>query len=217
MTDEIQTTTETARTAETEAPPPPPAPTTEQRRDPPKRIKLMLDVALTDRELAAIGKRAAAKSADIATTEAEKKAANDDFKEAITEAETERDRLLAALANGTEKRLVECIEEHIFATNTVLVTRCDTGEKVSERAMHWGERQGTLPGTDAPATDDDGEAEEPQVDASERDEEPSSEAGEDEHIDDPQAVLDGKAKKPKRDAKTVKTSSKRAKKKGGAK
>lgn len=53
--------------------------------------------------------------------------------------------LQAALNSGKEKRDVECIETMQFPTNTVVITRVDTGAIVEKRAMNQSERQASLP------------------------------------------------------------------------
>lgn len=216
----MEETETTTTTTETEMPPPaveepavaapetqpeaaeqPEASTTEEPdAAPPRRFKEMLPVTLTDEELATIAKRAAAARSQVSEHEAGKKAAMEEWKEAISEAENERDSLLDAIAKGTEQRMVECVESKEFRTGVITVFRVDTGEKVRERAMSWSERQMTIAGTDAaPCSREpiDADASEDEDDRAEElaavtpADESETDDGAGEHaIDDPQAVLD---------------------------
>ena len=120
-----------------------------EEKHPLRHFSQMLPVSLTEKEITSIAKRAAAARSLVAEHEAGKKAAMEEWKEAISEAENERDSLLDAVAKGTEQRMVECIEHRTFRTGLVTITRVDTGETIGERAMTWAERQPSLPGTDA--------------------------------------------------------------------
>jgi hypothetical protein len=95
---------------------------------PPRNFRQLHPVALTEGELAAHAKKAAAARAKVSEYEAHKKAAADHWKAKIELAENERDGLLDAIADGTEERMVEVVETFNFRLNTVTVTRVDTNE-----------------------------------------------------------------------------------------
>ena len=178
---------------------------------PPRSFKQLLPVPLTEKEIAERAKRAAAFRAMVAEYEASKKSAADHWKAKIELAENERDGLLDAIAMGTEERPVECLESREYRLGVVRVVRVDTGEVISDRAMSFAERQGTLPGVeedeDAVAADEDGEHE-VSVSPSDKDDFFCDEDAP--AIDDPQAVLDGEPQ-----AVAAKKRTRRAKK-GGA-
>jgi hypothetical protein len=63
----------------------------------------------------------------------------------IKKLETEIASLASAINSGWEMRPVNCLEKKDYRTGTCVVTRLDTKEKVSERALTAAERQTTMP------------------------------------------------------------------------
>lgn len=171
-----------------------------QAAKPPRSFTERMPCKLTDQDLLRIGKEAAAAEIEIGTLEDERKNANDGYKAKIALAEQRRSELLATIRTETEVRDVECIEEFVFATNTVRVTRVDTGAVVRQRAMSRSERQLTLDEVTAPTSEDDDSEEDeeeddddgsaPTVDRTAETEPPPSD-GDGTAITDPDAVLDG--------------------------
>lgn len=73
-----------------------------------------------------------------------------------------------AVQQRLEVRQVRCIEREVFANNTILVVRTDTGETVDTRAMNLLERKGQPPTAKKngkPADDEKLKAEEKKADA----------------------------------------------------
>lgn len=110
----------------------------------PRNFSQVLGVKLTADEKAAIAAQVAALDLKRDEQEAAKKQASDKAKAEIELTETQMKELLACYRKGAVDREVECLETFLFDNNTVQVTRVDTGEVVSTRAMTTSERQLTL-------------------------------------------------------------------------
>lgn len=94
----------------------------------------------------------------------------DDLNKHIKGLRGRRHELATMIDDGSEDRLVECRIEESLAENVRRVYRCDTGEKIEERALNANERQaslfdgtsgvgmGTRSAETAPAVESDGEA-----------------------------------------------------------
>jgi hypothetical protein len=116
-----------------------------QASKPPRSFHEKLPCVLTNEELAERGAKIAEAYAEQDTLDAERKNVNDGYKAKIELVEGRIRELAGVLRTKQELREVELIEEFIFATNTVRVTRADTKEVVRERAMTKNERQEELP------------------------------------------------------------------------
>ena len=71
------------------------------------------------------------------------------MKETLEHLEEERDRLAKLVADGVEKRQVECIVQADFISNKAFTMRMDTGEVIDERALKPEEQQIPLGITEA--------------------------------------------------------------------
>ena len=71
------------------------------------------------------------------------------MKETLEHLEEERDRLAKLVADGVEKRQVECIVQADFISNKAFTMRMDTGEVIDERALKPEEQQLPLGITEA--------------------------------------------------------------------
>jgi signal transduction histidine kinase len=71
------------------------------------------------------------------------------MKETLEQLEVERDRLARLVADGVEKRQVECIVQADFISNKAYTMRMDTGEVIDERALKPEEQQLPLGITEA--------------------------------------------------------------------
>jgi len=71
------------------------------------------------------------------------------MKETLEHLEEERDRLATLVADGCEKRQVECIVQADFISNKAYTMRMDTGEVIDERALKPEEQQLPLGITEA--------------------------------------------------------------------
>jgi hypothetical protein len=121
---------------------------------PPQMVTEVLPVALTEHEVADWARKAAAARTKVAELEDEKSRLMADLKAQITSAENDRDDALDIVESGTEDREVACREDFEFSTNTVTMTRLDTGETVRTRAMTYAERSPELPFDTLPRTFD---------------------------------------------------------------
>ena len=174
---------------------------TKKAARPPRFFTQPMPVKLTPEEGADIAKELAENHAEIEKIKAEKKTANDDFKSRINVCEVRTGELCEAITTGSVKRPTQCREDHIFETGTVRITRLDTGEVVTERAMLASERQPSLPGIpaaeesdedvcEASGEDDDEDGEEVGFDHSDPDEDDDADDDSaDAAITDPEAVL----------------------------
>ena len=63
------------------------------------------------------------------------------MKETLERLEEERDRLARLVADGVEKRPVECVVQADFIVNKAYTLRMDTGEVIDERALKPEEMQ----------------------------------------------------------------------------
>lgn len=169
---------------------------------PPRRFPELLPVKLTEGELTERAKKAAVARRKIAEYEAQKSAAASHWKAKIEVTENERDELLDVIDSGVEDREVECIEEFIYRTGIVRVTRADTGVIIRERAMTTQERQPDLfnNGATPPADDEDGES---AVAADADADSDDAEDGDGSAITDPQTVLDAEPASSETPAKVV--------------
>jgi len=106
-----------------------------------RTIERQLPVNFTLAELREISKNLAHECVALEGVEAEKKAANEKFKDRI---DGHRNRIKDAakkINTGQENRLVECGVEKDHAHNLIRFVRLDTMETVEERAMTKEERQ----------------------------------------------------------------------------
>ncbi len=148
--DAIQDETIETNARDTDAPPPP-------DRD---IYQEAVEITLTDEDRLTKLQRLAVVDAEVIRLEEEKKAAAKVFTNQIKPLEAEREGILKALADGTEKRMVDCYEDFDERLGNVYVRRVDTDEVVEERAMTAAEReesaerrQGNLFGDDTRDTD----------------------------------------------------------------
>lgn len=115
-------------------------------KHPPRKFFDALKTKLTSEELLERGASLAAALGKVAMLEDEKKAAAERIKARITEVQGEADDLAGVIRTGVELREgVECVETFYFENNTATVTRSDTGEIVSTRALRASELQAVLP------------------------------------------------------------------------
>lgn len=125
---------------------------------------------LSSSELLELGDHLAKLSSEADQLEAERKDSNDGYKARIALVEQAIKDGFGTLRSKHEMREVELVEEFIFATNTAIVARVDTGAVVRERALTRSERQEELP-------------------LEKKDAKPADST----EIADPQAVLEGKS------------------------
>ena len=116
-----------------------------QATRPPRSFTEKMPCTLSNQELADRGSQLADHYAEADRLEDERKNTNDGFKARIALVEQSIRDLAGTLKSKTELREVELVEEFIFATNTVRISRADTKEVVRERAMTRNERQEELP------------------------------------------------------------------------
>jgi hypothetical protein len=112
---------------------------------PPRRFEQMLPCTLTDDELRERGDEIVKVLQTIDDIKAEKKIATDGLKARIQIQESRGREIREAIRSKSEDRSVECIESFHFRLGVARVTRTDTGEQVSERALRASERQPSLP------------------------------------------------------------------------
>lgn len=163
---------------------------------PPRCFSEKITCKLSDTDIVRISDEIVQADEEASELEDERKSVNDGFKARISLAEQRRADLIAKVRSKTELREVEVIEEFLFSTNTVRVSRADTKEVLRERAMTSNERQEELPLSDPAPVDRTADTEPP----------PPAEDGTD--ITDPQAALDGSDP----DAKPAKKTTKRKRK-----
>lgn len=112
---------------------------------PPRSFHEKMPCLLSNEELADRGAKIADAYTEQDALDAERKNVNDSYKAKIELVEGRIRELAGVLRTKQELREVELVEEFIFATNTVRVSRADTKEVVRERAMTKNERQEELP------------------------------------------------------------------------
>lgn len=111
------------------------------------KVSRNLKCNLTDERLRELGDIAAFVDADIQKLKAEKKQYIQQNKTDIDAAEARRKELLQKIRDKAEYRHTDCTETFDYRVNEVTITRVDTGEEVSRRAMSAEERGKTvLPG-----------------------------------------------------------------------
>lgn len=132
-----ETTTETRKTKARGGAPKPPLP--------PVRLVRELEVELTDKERMERMTDLLKAMKHVDFLAAQKTLQTSEINADIKTAKRDVRVLQAALDENKEKRQVECLERHIFTTNTVEIVRTDTGATVEKRAMNLEERQATLP------------------------------------------------------------------------
>jgi hypothetical protein len=96
---------------------------------------------LTNDELRDLGQQLAAQVQACVEEETRQGQQRKRMKEALEELEIERDRLAALVADGVEKRDVECVVQADFVLNRAYTLRMDTGEVIDERDLRADERQ----------------------------------------------------------------------------
>ena len=179
---------------------------------------LSLPCKLTDEELIAKGNALAEKLAEIDDVEERAKAAASRAREQRKELDEEASKLAAVVRAKAEERKVACTIYKILALGIARTVRDDTGEIVSDRALSYSERQGSLfadVAADSDDPDDEGAEDEGDDEGEGNDSDVDAESGrgdledqldqalaEGDAIDDPQAVLDGVSDDP--DAKPAK-------------
>lgn len=104
----------------------------------------MLPVLLTPRELQDRGRALSAAYKQYESIEAEKKAANADFKESLDSARDEMNRLSEIIKSEHESRAIECRWVDDWEHNVRRCVRQDSGEVVDEQTIPADERQGSL-------------------------------------------------------------------------
>lgn len=105
----------------------------------------ILPVKLTNDELRERGERLAGLLEEIATEEAEKKAANDMAKDVIERLETKAYMLARVIRSRQEDREVQVDEVEDLEAKEFRTVRIDTGETVHRRRMTPEELQRPLP------------------------------------------------------------------------
>jgi hypothetical protein len=175
-----------------------------EAKHPPRQFTELLPVKLTERELADRARKAAAARRRVAEYEAQKAVAAAHWKAKIELAENERDELLDIIDSGVEEREVECVEEFVWRTGTVIVTRTDLNERVRERAMTQLERNPKLPGIDDGSQLSLDDAADEDADLRELDEDDLEPEEDGTAIDAPQALLDeAQADEPEKPARVI--------------
>lgn len=106
--------------------------------------KRMLMCRLSDDELMDRGREQADTYKAYCRVEAEKKDANEDFKDRLDSARKEMARLSTICKSGYESRAVECRWIYDYDHNVKRCVRQDTGEVVEEMAIPSTERQTQL-------------------------------------------------------------------------
>jgi len=106
-----------------------------------KEFKQKLRVPMSDDEARKKGKLAGHLKKKVQEIKAKQKAAKDEFKEELTDAQGRLDAVLDDLDAGGDMREVKCVEEKHFKRNEVRVIRLDTEEVESTRPMSPEERQ----------------------------------------------------------------------------
>jgi len=104
-------------------------------------VKRQLLYKFTGLELKAIAQEMAAHVDSLEQVEAEKKEANDQFKERIDRFKRLIKEAAHKINTGQEQRLIDCQVEKDHVQNVVRVYRLDTNELVEERALTIEERQ----------------------------------------------------------------------------
>lgn len=152
---------------------------------PPRRFEQELPCKLSDDELRGLGDSLEKALANIDTLTEEKKLNAASFKARIELAKEKVGDIRESLRSKTEIRDVECLEHFEYRLGVARVTRVDTGEIISERALTGAERQPSLPGVS--------DAEEDELDSAPADtgSTPFDDEDDSPSIEDPQAVLDG--------------------------
>ena len=98
------------------------------------------DVTLTDAEMAAVGKDAAAYSSAVMELERKLKQVKKDFAVKIDEGKLQRDKCLDLLRSGVDKRNVTVEETYDYETGEKISTRKDTGEEIGREPIPEGEQ-----------------------------------------------------------------------------
>lgn len=106
--------------------------------------KRMLPVRLTHSELQDRGRALGAAYREYEKIEAEKKAANSEFKDQLDAARDEMTRLSGIIRDEQEPRPVECHWIEDWDHNVRRLVRQDTGDTVTELTIPADERQGSL-------------------------------------------------------------------------
>ena len=106
-----------------------------------KRYMAPLFCRLTNDELRDLGQQLAAQVQACVEEETRQGQQRKRMKEALEELEIERDRLAALVADGVEKRDVECVLQADYVMNRAYTLRMDTGEVIDERDLKADERQ----------------------------------------------------------------------------
>jgi hypothetical protein len=126
-----------------------------QEPKPPRCFTEKMACKLSNEDILVIADQIEKADAEACALEDDRKATNDTFKAKIALAEQRRADLIAKVRSKTEMRDVELVEEFLFSTNTVRISRADTKALVRERAMTRAERQEELPlGTKAAKKED---------------------------------------------------------------
>lgn len=125
-----------------------------------KRVTKEIAVQLTEVERRKAGEEIASLVLLSQQIDDERRAAAKASGEKLKEISTRIRKRARAIRDGSELRMVDCIEREVFETNTVDTIRVDTGETVESRAMSTEERQESLAfpapnGDDEPADFDD--------------------------------------------------------------
>ena len=96
---------------------------------------------LTDEEKMELGQRAARELQSLQQAEESKKEIDAQLKGTIEGHRAQALSFSRTLNNGYEYRDAECDERFDWESGMVIVTRCDTGERVDARPMTTEERQ----------------------------------------------------------------------------
>ena len=108
------------------------------------KVSRNLKCNLTDERLRELGDIAAFIDADIEKLQSEKKQFIQQNKADLDAAKARQRELLQKIRDKAEYRHTDCIETFDYRINEVAITRVDTGEEVSRRAMSSEERSKTV-------------------------------------------------------------------------
>ena len=106
-----------------------------------ERTKEYLKHILTEVELKAQAEKMAQCLSQISRYEADLKSIKKQIESDIAREQAELASAVEKYRSGFEMRNIECLVSNKFETNTVTVTRLDTGEIIRERALTGEERQ----------------------------------------------------------------------------
>ena len=110
-----------------------------------KKKTMNLKTELSQEELTAAAEELAESTQNVNRLEDQKKAATAQFKSDIDYASARRNKFAGIVATKCEYRNVDCDMLYDYEEKMVTITRLDTGEEVTKRAMFEDELQQPLP------------------------------------------------------------------------